>query len=182
MDIKEIAFGYYQTLERTVEHWNNLKGKHSTRLPRLKCRLVRVDKTTFTIRVSTTRTTIIFNFSYSNNNNNPKQLDLILIVKYNDKSKFIRKAVANTVKEALVCTTSSRLAKVVETDTRLLWSLITDIVFVDNLLTVGYKKVYSRINIEVITKHLLKDLVCLKQTRHCKFGLQGIHFPVLVDN
>ena len=90
MDIKEIAFGYYQTLERTVEHWNNLKGKHSTRLPRLKCRLVGVDKTTFTIRVSTTRTTIIFNFSYSNNNNNnnnnPKQLDLILIVKYNDKS------------------------------------------------------------------------------------------------
>lgn len=179
MDIKEIAFGYYQTLERTVEHWNNLKGKHSTRLPRLKCRLVRVDKTTFTIRVSTTRTTIIFNFSYSNN---PKQLDLILIVKYNDKSKFIRKAIANTVKEALVCTSSSRLSKVVETNTRLLWSLITDIVFVDNLLTVGYKKVCSRINIEVITKYLLKDLVCLKQTRHCKFGLQGIHFPVWVDN
>lgn len=179
MDIKEIAFGYYQTLERTVEHWNNLKGKYSTRLSRLKCRLVRVDKTTFTIRVSTTRTTIIFNFSYSNN---PNQLNLILIVKYNDKSKFIRKAVASTVKEALVCTTSSRLAKVVETDTRLLWSLITDIVFVDNLLTVGYKKVYSRINIEVITKYLLKDLVCLKQTRHCKFGLQGIHFPVWVDN
>ena len=179
MDIKEISFGYYQTLERTVEHWNNLKGKCSTRLPKLKCRLVRADKTTFTIRVSTIRTTIIFNFSYSNK---PNQLDLILIVKYNDKSKFIRKAVANTVKEALVCSANSRLTKVVETNTRLLWSLITDIVFIDNLLTVGYKKAYSRINIEVITKYLLKDLVCLKQTRHCKFGLQGIHFPVWVDN
>lgn len=179
MEIKDVAFGYYETLKRTIEHWNTLKAQQSTRLPKLNCRLVKLDKTFFTIRVRTNRTSISFTFSLTYRAN-VKYLDLLLVVKHNDKSKFIRKAVANTVKEALVCTASSRLAKVVETNTRLLWSLITDIVFVDNLLTVGYKKVYSKINIEVITKYLLKDLVCLKQTRHCKFGLQGIHFPVWV--
>ena len=180
MEIKDVAFGYYETLKRTIEHWNTLKDQQSTRLPKLNCRLVKLDKTFFTIRVRTNRTSVSFTFSLTYRAN-VKYLDLLLVVKHNDKSKFIRKAADNTIKNALPCTSSGRLAKVVETDTRLLWSLIADIVLIDNLLTVGYKKADSRINIEVITKYLLTDLVYLKQTRHCKFGLLGISFPVWVN-